>query len=148
MAATSSMVSCAVAVAPRTGPKPPPEVTINRLDPILAIRSVIPELAPWLKDTMVMTAPTPMITPSIVRNERILLSKRLRQAICRHDIKSMFLPPYSLLGRYGSKLVFDRFGINHHTIAEAYDTLAVLSDLVFMSNYYYSKLLFTVQVLQ
>ena len=42
-------------------------------EPILEMLSVIPVVAPCVIDTRITTAMTPMMMPSIVRNERILL---------------------------------------------------------------------------
>jgi hypothetical protein len=57
----------------------PPEVvepgrTIRRLLPMLAICSEILLLAPVPTASIVMTAPTPIMIPSIVRAERILFT--------------------------------------------------------------------------
>src|SRR5262245_1831979 len=53
----------------------------NELAPRLAILALIEACAPWPMATMAMTAPTPMITPSIVKVERITLRPRARCAI-------------------------------------------------------------------
>jgi hypothetical protein len=68
----------------------PPEVllpgmTISRLLPILAICWEILSLAPVPTASIVITAPTPMMIPSMVKAERILLTLRARSDILKVD---------------------------------------------------------------
>jgi hypothetical protein len=58
-------------------------MTMRRFDPILAICSSIRAFAPEPTAIMAMTAPTPMIIPSMVRAERILLTMRALRAMRR-----------------------------------------------------------------
>ena len=53
-----------------------PESTMSKLDPMEAICSWMRALAPEPMAIMAMTAPTPMMMPSMVRPERILLRPR------------------------------------------------------------------------
>src|SRR3954465_10389939 len=57
-----------------------PDPTINRFDPIAAIWSWICLFAPLPIATMAITAPTPMMMPSIVSAERSLLRAKARRA--------------------------------------------------------------------
>jgi hypothetical protein len=52
-------------------------------DPMLAIWSAIFFFAPEPTAIIAITAPTPMMIPSMVRLERILLTMRARRAILR-----------------------------------------------------------------
>jgi hypothetical protein len=54
---------------------------MRRLLPMLDICSEICWLAPEPTATMAITAPTPMIMPSMVREERILFTQRARNDI-------------------------------------------------------------------
>ena len=68
----------------------PPDVllpgkTIRRLLPMLAICSEILSLAPVPTASIVITAPTPMMIPSMVSAERILLTFRARSDILKVD---------------------------------------------------------------
>ena len=56
-------------------------------------------LAPAPMAIIAMTAPTPMMMPSVVRNERILLRKRARSAT--RSVTSGFMPTARLLARVG-----------------------------------------------
>ncbi len=58
-----------------------PGRTIRRLLPMLAICSAICLLAPVPIATMAITAPTPMMMPSMVSAERILFTRRARKEI-------------------------------------------------------------------
>jgi hypothetical protein len=60
-----------------------PDMTIIRFDPILAICSAILLFAPEPTAIIAITAPTPMMIPSIVRAERILFTIRALRAILR-----------------------------------------------------------------
>jgi hypothetical protein len=55
-----------------------PGSTRRRFEPTEAIWAAIRSLAPAPMATMMMTAATPMIIPSIVRMERILFARRDR----------------------------------------------------------------------
>ena len=76
----SSIVS--VGVPPKPDRNPPdvvlPGSTSSRFDPTEAIWAAIRSLAPAPIATITMTAATPMIIPSIVRTDRILLARRDR----------------------------------------------------------------------
>ena len=56
-------------------------VTVSRFVPMLEIVSVMELVAPFTRDTRTTRENTPMIMPSIVRNERILLEAMDFQAI-------------------------------------------------------------------
>src|SRR5215469_6060259 len=58
-----------------------PEKTVMMLSPRLATWSSTCLVAPLVRLTEPMTAPTPMMIPSIVRSERILLRRRARMAM-------------------------------------------------------------------
>src|SRR5512139_582502 len=101
MALASSTVS--VGTVPLPNRNPPlvelPDITISMFDPILAIRSAMTDLAPDPTAIMAITAPTPMMIPSMVRAERILLTisalKAIRRLAKRRVISSI---PLLLLG--------------------------------------------------
>ncbi len=57
-----------------------PERTTSRFEPMEANASSTRALAPSPMATMAITADTPMITPRVVRNERILLRRSARTA--------------------------------------------------------------------
>ena len=66
----------------------PPDVvapgrTMSRLLPMLDICSAIFRLAPVPTATMAITAPTPMMMPSMVRPERILFTRSARKEILK-----------------------------------------------------------------
>src|SRR4051794_27887449 len=82
MASTSSSVSrLEVPASVRTPPVPPPGKTVMTLVPRLAMLVCTMVLAPCPTDNMAITAPTPMMMPSMVRNERNLLRARERRAM-------------------------------------------------------------------
>ena len=56
-------------------------VTVSRFVPIEAIDSVTEAVVPWPMAMSTMTLMTPMMTPSIVRKERILLPEMALKAI-------------------------------------------------------------------
>ena len=58
-----------------------PERTMIVLAPIVAIVCMSDVREPWLISTMAITAPTPMITPSAVSADRILLRRRAVGAV-------------------------------------------------------------------
>ncbi len=58
-----------------------PDWTNSILDPMAAICCWACNCAPWPTLTMAITAPTPIMTPSIVRIDRILLRARARMAM-------------------------------------------------------------------
>ena len=58
-----------------------PEKTVITLSPMLLTWSSICLVAPEVRLTEPMTAPTPMMMPSIVSSERILFRSRARRAI-------------------------------------------------------------------
>src|SRR6185312_5423059 len=53
------------------------------------MRACTCSLAPWPTPTMAMTAPTPMMIPSMVRMDRILLRVRARRATRTIETKSI-----------------------------------------------------------
>ncbi len=55
-----------------------PEKTVSRLSPSELTWASIILFAPWPMATMAITAPTPMIIPSMVRLERILFLVKAR----------------------------------------------------------------------
>src|SRR5687768_18189788 len=68
--------------------------------PKLAILALIEACAPCPMATMAMTAPTPMITPSIVKVERIRLRPRARCAILMAmNTRTTVCPPGPLEGQ-------------------------------------------------
>src|ERR1700675_3040164 len=72
----------------------PPRFTVplptkSRLEPMAAICCCTCCCAPWPSPTMAITAPTPMMMPSMVRMERILLRASARIAIRTTAISSM-----------------------------------------------------------
>ena len=83
-----------------TPPNPernPPEVVLpgrtrRRFEPTEEIWAEILRFAPSPMATMTMTAPTPMIIPSIVRAERILFARRERNATFPADQRFMRTP--------------------------------------------------------
>ena len=82
MARASAIVS--VGAPPKPDRSPPdvvlPGSTSSRFDPTEAIWAEIRWFAPSPIATMMMTAATPMIIPSIVRMERILFARSERKA--------------------------------------------------------------------
>ena len=56
-------------------------MTVTELVPNEAISSSITLLAPAPTANAAITAPTPMMMPSVVRNERVLLRRRARSAV-------------------------------------------------------------------
>ena len=77
----------------------PPDVVLPgrmmmRLLPMLEICSEIFSLAPVPTASMAMTAPTPMMIPSMVRAERILLTRRARRDI--FSVEGMLIMVFSL----------------------------------------------------
>src|SRR5215472_707898 len=82
MAARSSFVRVGIEPKP---PRTPPEDddpgrTMRRLVPMAAKACSTCDLAPAPMAIMAMTAPTPMMMPSVVKKERILLRKMARMA--------------------------------------------------------------------
>jgi len=63
------------------GPKPAPGMTMSRLLPMLEIWSRTAWVVPWPRVTIVMTADTPMMTPSTVRKARVRLRRISRRAM-------------------------------------------------------------------
>src|SRR5919106_2156985 len=73
----------------------------NELAPRLAIFALIDACAPCPMATMAMTAPTPMITPSMVRLERIRLRPNARCAILMAmSMRTTWLPPAPLKAQW------------------------------------------------
>jgi hypothetical protein len=68
------------------------------LEPMAEIWSCTCLLAPWPTPTMAMTAPTPMMMPSMVSAERILLRDSARIAIRRMDTRSITSSQSSTVG--------------------------------------------------
>ena len=63
------------------GPLSSPGCIMIMLEPISAICFWMLTLEPWPMASMVMTEPTPMMMPSMVRNDRILLAAMALSAI-------------------------------------------------------------------
>ncbi len=80
MASASDSLNAAAPAAPMPGPRRCPGRTISRLLPRLEIWSLTACVAPLPSVTIVITAPTPMTIPRIVRNERIRLRRISRSA--------------------------------------------------------------------
>jgi hypothetical protein len=84
-------------------PRPPgpwlvPENNMTMLVPALSICARMRDLAPSPIDWMKMTAPTPMMMPRVVRNERILFRRSARCARRRVSPKEITKPPPSVAG--------------------------------------------------
>ena len=95
-------------------PRAPPEVfepgmTMSRFEPIDANASSTLALAPSPMATEKMTAHTPMIMPSVVRNERILLRMSARKAT-RSVCRMLMAAPRSC-GFLGRQLAHRRGGV-------------------------------------
>src|SRR5258708_35893802 len=81
MASASSMLRVPAPNAPLRAPpwlKLPGKIR-STFCPRLAIGASTGDLAPWRMLTMAMTAPTPMMMPSAVRMERMVLRRRARR---------------------------------------------------------------------
>src|SRR6058998_3682146 len=74
----------------------------NSVGPRAAIRACTAFCAPVPSATIVMTAPTPMMMPSIVRNDRSLLARIACSATWKISPRSMLGP-----GRRGLRLLLD-----------------------------------------
>ncbi len=83
MASASAASKGRARAPPRPGPKPCPGRTMSRLLPRLAIRLVTSAVAPAPTVTMVITAATPMMIPSTVREERSTFRRISRSARSR-----------------------------------------------------------------
>ncbi len=66
-----------------------PEKTVTTFSPRLETWSSTWRVAPLVRLTDAITAPTPMMMPSMVSKERILLRRRARAAIFREAIRRM-----------------------------------------------------------
>src|SRR5512138_1178702 len=66
---------------PRAPPREKLDWTKSRFEPRLVICSEMVASVPALMATMIMTAATPMMMPSIVRNERTLFLRTASQAM-------------------------------------------------------------------
>ena len=70
-------------------------MTVTELVPNEAICSSITLLAPSPTANAAMTAPTPMMMPSVVRNERVLLRRRARMAMRKISMNEITgVPPF------------------------------------------------------
>ena len=81
MTVTSFSVKLGTPAEEARGPKPEPGRTMRRLLPRLEICCFTASVAPWPSVTMVMTAETPMMTPSTVRKARVRLRRISRRAM-------------------------------------------------------------------
>ena len=63
-------------------------MTISRLLPMLEIFSLTFSCMPRPRDTMAITAPTPIMMPSMVRKVRILLASMPSKAIFTHSLNN------------------------------------------------------------
>ncbi len=108
MARRSSQVS--VGIEPKPPRAPPdcvlPDITISRFEPIDANDASTSALAPSPMATIAMTAPTPMMMPSTVRNERILLRSSARSATRKVSSGITRRPPCAVVfdGRRGRQV--------------------------------------------
>src|SRR5207247_25352 len=93
MATASSSVSVYWVPWPRRAPLEVtlPDVAMMRLVPRLSIRSVTLACAPVPTPTMAITAPTPMMMPSIVNALRSLFTRSARRAL--RALSQTFTPP-------------------------------------------------------
>ena len=115
----------------------PPEVllpgmTMRRLLPMLAICSEILSLAPVPTASMVMTAPTPMMIPSMVRAERILLTRRARSDI--FNVEGMLIMAFSLWRSHWVLNRLSSFVADDAPVEEADDPPAEGGDVRFMGH--------------
>ena len=83
-ASVSARVKAGALMRSRPGPKPCPRLIISRLLPRLAICSVTCAVAPLPSVTMVITAATPIMMPSVVKKERRIL----RRISCSASLKA------------------------------------------------------------
>src|ERR1041385_1607411 len=125
----------------------PPRVTVpgkitSRLVPKLAICSCTLFLAPSPMATIAITAPTPMMMPSMVRKERSLFLAKARRAI-RHAMINMRSPPASV--SRNPTLARIR---NEQTIAKDDPPLGILRDVGLMGNQDDGDAFLLVQVLK
>src|SRR5512147_2790971 len=81
MAAASSKTSPPELPCPGGPPRPKLDWTNSKLEPRLVICSWMVASVPALMATMMMTAPTPMMMPSMVRKDRILFLRIASQAM-------------------------------------------------------------------
>src|SRR5579884_1184466 len=126
IAVTSSRTS--VLVLPHPNLRPPkflePELTKSMLEPRFAICFCTVWSAPCPIPTIAITAPTPMMMPSMVRTERILFRASARKAICNVESRSINA---SLVFQYRHRL--QRFSCAH-TISDHFvaPDLAIAKD--------------------
>ncbi|MGC4091648.1 MAG: hypothetical protein QM756_27960 [Polyangiaceae bacterium] len=93
-------------------PRTPPEVlapgiTMSKFVPIAAKACSTLDLAPSPMATMAITAPTPITTPSVVKNERILLRNSARNAMRKVCSRFTRAPP-SRRSRRPARLQLER----------------------------------------
>jgi hypothetical protein len=87
------MVGCDPAPPRPPGPWLAPENNMTMLVPALSICARTRDLAPSPIDWMKITAPTPMMIPSVVRKERNLFRLSARDAIRRVSPGEIMTPP-------------------------------------------------------
>src|SRR5262245_22017369 len=132
---------------------------IKTFVPRLAIWERMVALAPSPMATIAITAPTPMIIPSIVRNERSLFRAKARSAILRvmnHITQFLILTGSKQLSRYlGStpnlRLPLARilsFIRDDHAITKHDSPLSIVGDVLFVRNDHNCNALSRVQSLK
>src|SRR5258708_13879425 len=101
--------------------------------------------APWPTPSMAITAPTPMMMPSMVRTERILLRDNARIAMRMIASRSMFR---SILERWqgldyfrGPRPVHDGLVATNLTVAELNAALREIPDVRFVGHQHNRKAL-------
>src|SRR5215472_11367887 len=140
MAVTSSRTR--VFVAPHPSLRPPkltePELTKSMLEPRFAICCCMVWSAPWPMPTMAITAPTPMMMPSMVNSVRILLRASARKAIRNVERRSIallfFQDRQGLQHLRGAGLVGDDFIAADFAVAEDDSPPRKLRDVVLVRH--------------
>src|SRR5215472_9393446 len=142
MASTSARTR--VCVFPQPMDMPPrfiePALTKSIFDPIAAICCCTCSRAPWPKATMAITAPTPIMIPSMVRPERSLLRASARNAsriVARNSDKlhdSVFEHGHVLQHDFGKGPLCDGFVFAYCAIAKHDCPLGEMGDVRFVSD--------------
>ena len=87
------MVGCEPKPPRPPGPELEPENSMMTLVPVPSMEAWMRDFAPSPIDTMQMTAATPMMMPSAVRKERILLRRSAMPAMRRVSAVEIMRPP-------------------------------------------------------
>src|SRR5262245_3323474 len=116
-----------------------PGWTYSMLLPMLLIWFCTIDCAPWPMETIAMTAPTPIMMPSIVNADRILLRPRARMATLRMARKFIVVlfgfGRWQFLQGLGSIFpILDRHIASNAPVAELNNACAVLSDIRFVGD--------------